>query len=154
MKASKAFPIRFCFFFLILTSFSLSFHKRYILYSFYCFIANYKIYSLKQHLFIYSQFCRSEVWAQDQLGSLLRITFLKSRYQWGLWSHLRLIQIVTGGGSCFLVGCQRPPLEGIAFLWNWNENGPFSVLWPLLSFLNVLACWVQHFHSLTFQDLK
>ena len=55
MKASKAFPIRFCFFFLILTSFSLSFHKRYILYSFYCFIANYKIYSLKQHLFIIAQ---------------------------------------------------------------------------------------------------
>ena len=23
---------------------------------------------------------------------------------------------------------------GIAFLWNWNENWPFPVLWPLLSF--------------------
>ena len=27
---------------------------------------------------------------------------------------------------------------GIAFLWNWNENWPFPVLWPLLSFL---TCW-------------
>ena len=27
---------------------------------------------------------------------------------------------------------------GIAFLWDWNENGPFPVLWPLLSFPN---CW-------------
>ena len=38
----------------------------------------------------------------------------------------------------------------IAFLWDWNENWPFSVLWPLLSFPNLLAYWVQHFHSIIF----
>ena len=27
---------------------------------------------------------------------------------------------------------------GIAFLWDWNENWPFPVLWPLLSFE---ICW-------------
>ena len=43
---------------------------------------------------------------------------------------------------------------GIAFLWNWNENWPFPALWPLLSFPNVLAYWVQHFHSIILQDLK
>ena len=43
---------------------------------------------------------------------------------------------------------------GIAFLWDWNENWPFPVLWPLLSFLHLLAYWVQHFHSIIFQDLK
>ena len=37
---------------------------------------------------------------------------------------------------------------GIAFLWDWNENWPFPVLWPLLSFPNLLAYWVQHFHSI------
>ena len=42
----------------------------------------------------------------------------------------------------------------IAFLWDWNENWPFPVLWPLLSFPNLLAYWVQHFHSIIFQDLK
>ena len=31
---------------------------------------------------------------------------------------------------------------GIAFLWDWNENWPFPVLWPLLSFPNLLAYWV------------
>ena len=31
---------------------------------------------------------------------------------------------------------------GIAFLWDWNENAPFPVLWPLLSFPEVLAYWV------------
>ena len=30
---------------------------------------------------------------------------------------------------------------GIAFLWDWNENWPFPVLWPLLSFPNLLAYW-------------
>ena len=39
---------------------------------------------------------------------------------------------------------------GIAVLWDWNENWPFPVLWPLLSFPNVLAYWVQHFHSIIF----
>ena len=43
---------------------------------------------------------------------------------------------------------------GIAFLWDWNENWPFPVLWPLLSFPNLLAHWVQHFHSIVFEDLK
>ena len=43
---------------------------------------------------------------------------------------------------------------GIAFLWDWNENWPFSVLWPLLSSPNLLAYWVQHFHSIIFQDFK
>ena len=39
---------------------------------------------------------------------------------------------------------------GIAFLWDWNEKWPFPVLWPLLSFPNLLAYWVQHFHSIIF----
>ena len=42
---------------------------------------------------------------------------------------------------------------GIAFLWDWNENWPFLVLWSLLSFPNFLAYWVQHFHSIIFHDL-
>ena len=43
---------------------------------------------------------------------------------------------------------------GIAFLWDWNLNWPFLVLWSLLSFPNLLAYWVQHFNSIIFEDLK
>ena len=43
---------------------------------------------------------------------------------------------------------------GIAFLWDWNENWPFPVLWPLLNFPNLLIYWVQHFHGIIFYDLK
>ena len=39
---------------------------------------------------------------------------------------------------------------GITFLWDWNENWSFPVLWPLLSFPNLLVYWVQHFHSIIF----
>ena len=43
---------------------------------------------------------------------------------------------------------------GTAFLWDWNENWPFLVLWPLLSFPNLLVYWVQHCHSIIFKILK
>ena len=33
---------------------------------------------------------------------------------------------------------------GIAFLRDWNENWPFPVLWPLLSFPNLPAYWVSY----------
>ena len=36
---------------------------------------------------------------------------------------------------------------GIDFVWDWNGNWPFTVLWPLLSFPYLLAHWAQHFHS-------
>ena len=39
---------------------------------------------------------------------------------------------------------------GLAFLCDWNENGPFPVLWPLLSYPNLLTYWVQHFHGIIF----
>ena len=39
---------------------------------------------------------------------------------------------------------------GIAFLWDWIENWPFPVPWPLLSFPNLLAYWEQH-HLLGFE---
>ena len=45
-------------------------------------------------------------------------------------------------------------LFGIAFLQDWNENWSSPVPWPLLSFPNLLAYWVQHFHSIICQDLK
>ena len=43
---------------------------------------------------------------------------------------------------------------GVAFLCDWNENWPFPVLWPLLSFPNLLAYWVRYFHSIISYDLK
>ena len=44
--------------------------------------------------------------------------------------------------------------SSIALLWDWNENWPFPVLWPLLSFTNLLAHWVQHFHGFEIAHLE
>ena len=38
----------------------------------------------------------------------------------------------------------------IVFLLDWNEKWCFPFLWPLLSFPNLLAYWLQHFHSIIF----
>ena len=40
---------------------------------------------------------------------------------------------------------------GIVFLWDWNENWTFPVLWPLLSSPNLLAYWVQQFTASSFR---
>ena len=39
---------------------------------------------------------------------------------------------------------------GIVLLWDWNENWPFPVLWPLPSFPNLLTYWEKHLHSINF----
>ena len=39
----------------------------------------------------------------------------------------------------------------IAFLWDWNENGPFPVLWPLLSFQ---ICWHKECSTLTASSFR
>ena len=39
---------------------------------------------------------------------------------------------------------------GIAFPWDWNENWSFPLLWSLPNFPNLVAYWVQHFHSIIF----
>ena len=40
---------------------------------------------------------------------------------------------------------------GIASLWDWNENWPLLVLWPLRSFPNLLTHWVQHLTASSFR---
>ena len=41
-------------------------------------------------------------------------------------------------------------LFGIALFWGLEWTLTFPVLWPLLSFLNLLTYWVQQFHSIIF----
>ena len=43
---------------------------------------------------------------------------------------------------------------GIMFLWEWNENWPFPVLWPLLSFPNLLAYGCGTFTASSFTILN
>ena len=42
----------------------------------------------------------------------------------------------------------------IALLWDWNENWSFPILWPLLSFPNLLTYWFHHIYSIIFYNLN
>ena len=84
------------------------------------------------------------------IWSLVPLPFLKPTWTSGssqfthCWSLVwRILSIFTSMGdecNCAVVWA----FFGIAFLWDWNKNWPFPVLWPLLSFPNLLAYWVKH----------
>ena len=81
--------------------------------------------------------------------SLVPLPFLKpawtsgsSRftYCWSLaWRILSITLSVWDECNCAVDWA----LFGVVFLWDWNENWPFPVLWPLLHFPNLLL------HSIT-----
>ena len=83
-----------------------------------------------------------------------------SLYIWKFLSHIMVkpslkdfeqnLTIILDELNCMVAWT----LFRIALLWDWNENWVFPVLWPLLSFPNLLAYWVQHFHSIIFEDFK
>ena len=80
------------------------------------------------------------------IGNLISGSSAFSKFSLNIWTFVVHILL-------------KPGLEnfhhyfGIAFPWDWNENWHIPVLWPLLSFPNLLAYWVQHFHSCTFHLL-
>ena len=83
------------------------------------------------------------------IWSLVPLPFLNPAWTSGsswfsyVWSLAWRILSIT------LLACEMSAVVwaffGIAFLWDWNENWPFPVLWPLLSFQ---ICW--HIECSTF----
>ena len=89
------------------------------------------------------------------IGNLISGSSAFSKTSLNIWNFMVHILLKTGlenfehyftsvwdEGNCAVVWA----FFGIAFLWGWNENWPFPVLWPLLNFPNLLAYCVQHFH--------
>ena len=65
----------------------------------------------------------------------------------GLESIEHYFTSVWDGCNCAVVWA----FFAIAFLWDGNENWPFPVLRPLLSFPNLLAYWVSAFTASSFR---
>ena len=95
------------------------------------------------------------------VGNLISGSFAFSKFSLNIWKFTVHILLKPGlekfehyfaslWGECKCVVVWA--FFGIAFLWVWNENWPFLVLWPLPSFPDFLAYWVQHFHSIIFSD--
>ena len=109
-----------------------------------------------------------------EIDVFLELSFFMIQWMLAIWSLVSLpfLNPAWTSGSSQLMYCWKAGLEnfehyfarmwnecncavvwtffGIAFLWDLNENWPFPVLWPLLSVPNLLAYWVQNFHSITF----
>ena len=93
------------------------------------------------------------------VGNLISGSFAFSKISLNIWKFMVHILLKPGleniEALLFSVwdecGCAVVwAFFGISFLRDWNENWPFPVLWPLLSFPNLLTYWVQHFHSIIF----
>ena len=70
------------------------------------------------------------------------------RYFASMWNECNCVIIWTFFG----IGMKLDSLASQFFF--IGVKTPFPVLWPLLSFPNLLTYWVQHFLSIIFQDLK
>ena len=80
--------------------------------------------------------------------------FLKSSlYMWVFSFHILLKSSLENFEHCFASMWNKYScvvvwtLFGIAFLWDWNENWPFPVLWLLLSFPNLLTYWAKELRN-------
>ena len=74
-----------------------------------------------------------------------------SLYIWKFSVHV-LLSLAWRILSITLLACEMSTTvwqfeHSLASLWDWNKIWPFPVLWPLLSFPNLLAYWVKYFHS-------
>ena len=90
------------------------------------------------------------------VGNLISVSFAFSKSSLNIWKFSVRIPLKPSLENfehyfaSMWNECKSCGSLNIALLWDWNENWPFPVLWPLLSFPNLLAYWVQHFHSIIF----
>ena len=93
------------------------------------------------------------------VGNLISGSSAFSKYSWNIWKFSvywlllpglenfeRYFASIWNECNCAVVWISFV----IVLLWDWNENWLFLVLWPLLSFSNLLAYWVKHFHGIIF----
>ena len=91
------------------------------------------------------------------MHSLVPMPFLKQAwtsgsswftYYWSLaWRILSITFLAWDECNCAVVWA----FLDIVFLWDWNENWPFPVLWPLLSFPNLLNIECSSFTASSFR---
>ena len=72
---------------------------------------------------------------------ILSIILLACERKAIVWTFLGFLHSSVSKESAFF---------GITLLWDWNKNWTFPIMWPLLSFPNLLTYWVWHFNSIIF----
>ena len=93
------------------------------------------------------------------VGSLISGSFAFSKSSLNIWMSMVhvMLKLSLENFEHYFAGvwdeCYRAAdwtLFNIALLWDWNKNWPFPVMWPLLSFPDLLTNHVQHFQSIIF----
>ena len=88
------------------------------------------------------------------VGNLISDSSASSKSSLNIWKlsvHILLKPSLQNFEHCFASVWDEWHCEavwtffGIAFLWDWNENWPFPVWGPVLSFPNFLAYWYSTF---------
>ena len=95
-------------------------------------------------------------------GNFISDSFASSKLNWFIWKFLvhvllkaslkdfeHYLASMWSECNCYVVWT----FFWISHLWDWNKNWPSLVLWPFLSFPNLLAYWVQYFKSIIFSVL-
>ena len=85
-----------------------------------------------------SAFSKSSLNIWKFLVPILLMPFLESfeHYFASMWDECNCVIVWT--------------FFGIVFIWDFNENWSFPVLWSLMSFPHFQACWPQHFNRIIF----
>jgi len=111
--------------------------------------------SIKQMFFWNSCF----FYDSTDVGNLICASSIFSKSSLNIWYFMLYVLLKPDlenfehyfASVCYEYNCALvSTFFGIVFFRYWNENWPFPVLWPLLRFPNLLAYWVQHFHSIIF----
>ena len=110
-----------------------------------------------KHKFFWNSLAFSMIYDLMDVGNLISCSSAFSKSGLNIWKfsvHL-LLKPSLENFECFFASVWDEcncvvvwTFFGITFLWDWNENWPFPVLWPLLSFSYLLAYWVRHFNSI------
>ena len=114
------------------------------------------VFSVAEDIFLeFSCFLYDEM-GVDNLISGSSAFAKSSLYIWNFLTHI-LLKFCLKGFEHYLASMWNEcnfnvvwTFFGIALLWHWNGNWTFPVLWPLLSFPNLLALWVRNFNSIIF----
>ena len=112
----------------------------------------------QKEIFVWNPLAFSMIQRMLAIWSLVALPFLNPAWTSGNSQYMYCWSLGWRILSITLLACSLIEMSevwsvfGLSFLWDCNENWPFLVLWPLLSFPNLLAYWVQHFHSIIFQD--
>ena len=84
-----------------------------------------------------------------EIWSLVPLSFLNPPWTTGISQFTYCLSLAWRILSITMLACKMSAIVQLPCLsLDWNENWHFPILWPLLSFPNLLAYWVYHLNKI------